>query len=168
MLTTQLTGTFQSIQRTEEEHIEDAARALAQSIVGDGRVYIKGFGEMEAIHHEIKSGPESLPDTSVYSEDVTLHHLDRVVVFSRFANDEEALAFTRHVQEQGVEVIQISAATKEENPLKDTADFHIDTKVTGPMLPLDMERVGFPTLMGMLYIYYALFVTTKEIISEYE
>ncbi|KGX86470.1 DUF2529 family protein [Pontibacillus litoralis] len=168
MFSTQLTGTFQRINEKQGNHIEDAARALAQAIVGDGHIYVCGTGEMVALHDEIEQGAEKLPKTSIFREGLTLTPLDRVIVASRHANDEAAIKLTKHIQAQGAEVIQISSTTKEDNPLQQLANYHIDTQMTGPMLPFDMERIGFPTLMGMLYVYHALYLTTKEIISEYE
>ncbi|WP_160849374.1 DUF2529 family protein [Pontibacillus yanchengensis] len=168
MLTTQLSGAFERIYEKEELRIEDAARALSQAIVGEGHVYVIGTGEMRALHDEVESGPEALPKTTLYTDDTNLSHIDRVIIASRYANDEEALALTKKVQAQDAQVIHISASIKEGNPIQELADFYIDTHISGPMLPFDMDRIGFPSIMGMLYVYHALFVITKEIISEYE
>lgn len=168
MLATQITGLFRGIHEKEEFQIEDVARSLSQAVVGDGAIYVKGFGEMEAIESEVRSGPEPLPKQYVYEPSVPLSHLDRVIVASRFANDEAALSFIQNVQEQGAEVILIAAATKESNPAKDQADFFIDTKANGPLLPFEMDRVGFPSTIAMLYVHHALFVTVKEITDEYD
>jgi len=168
MLATQLTGTFQRINDKESLHIEEAARSLAQAIVGEGHVYVWGTGEMKSLIHEVEEGPETLPKQHVYSEDISLSSIDRVIIASRYANDQEALALVNTVQKQGAQVIQISALTKEENPLRDVADFHIDTKTAGPMLPFDMDRIGFPSALAMFYVYMAIYVTAKEIIDEYE
>lgn len=167
MLATQLTGTFQRINDKESYHIEDAARSLAQAIIGEGHVYVWGTGEMKALIHEVEEGPETLPKQHPYHEEVTLSSIDRVIIASRFADDEEALALVKKVQEQGAQVIQISASTKEDNPLQEAADFHIDTKTAGPILPYDMDRIGFPSVLAMFYVYMAIYVTTKEIIDEY-
>jgi len=168
MLATQLTGTFQRINEKETLHIEDAARALSQAIVGEGHVYVWGTGEMKSLIHEVEEGPETLPKQHVYNENISLSSIDRVIIASRFADDEEALTLVNTVQNQGAQVIQISALTKEENPLQELADFHIDTKMAGPMLPFDMDRIGFPSVLAMFYVYMAIYVTTKEIIAEYE
>jgi len=168
MLATQLTGTFQRINEKETLHIEDAARSLAQAIVGEGHVYVWGTGEMKSLIHEVEEGPETLPKQHVYHEDISLSSIDRVMIASRFADDEEALALVNTVQKHGAQVIQISALTKEENPLQEVADFHIDTKTAGPLLPFDMDRIGFPSVIAMFYVYMAIYVTTKEIIDEYE
>lgn len=41
---TQLNGVFQKINNQETE-IDIAARLLAQAILGEGKVYVKGFGD---------------------------------------------------------------------------------------------------------------------------
>ncbi|MCD5324036.1 MULTISPECIES: DUF2529 family protein [Pontibacillus] len=168
MLATQITGLFRGIHEKEEFQIEDVARSLSQAVVGDGRIYVKGFGEMVAIESEVQSGPEPLPKQHVYDPSVSLSHLDRVIVASRFADDENALSFIKDVQEQGAEAILIAAETKEDNPAKEQADFFINTRAKGPLLPFEMERVGFPSTIAMLYVHHALFVTVKEITDEYD
>ncbi|MBM7551790.1 DUF2529 family protein [Thalassobacillus pellis] len=168
MLTTQLTGKFQQIQEKEEFAIEDAARALAQAIVGDGKIYVKGFGEMKALEAEMLKGKETLPKCFRYKEDVTLSDIDRIIIASRFTDDEDAIVLTEKAQEQGAQVISLSAADDSDDPSKQQADFHIDTKVTDSLLPFDMERICFPAVLTMLYAYYGIFVTVKEILSEYE
>ena len=49
MLTTQISGLLQRIAGNGEESIEETARLLAQATIGEGRVIIAGFGEMEAV-----------------------------------------------------------------------------------------------------------------------
>ena len=49
ILTTQIGGLFQRIAGNSEEAIEETARLLAQATIGEGRVIIAGFEEMEAV-----------------------------------------------------------------------------------------------------------------------
>ncbi|WP_176223939.1 DUF2529 family protein [Thalassobacillus devorans] len=168
MLTTQLTGKFQQIQEKEALAIEDAARALAQAIIGDGSIYVKGFEEMLAIESEMIDGIETLPKCRRYEPGAALTSIDRVIVASRFADHEEAITIMKEAQEQGAQVIGLSAVKTNDDPLFKQADFPIDTKVTEPLLPFDMERICFPSAMAGLYSYYAIYITVKEILSEYE
>ncbi|MFQ3546344.1 DUF2529 family protein [Halobacillus rhizosphaerae] len=169
MLQTQLTGQFQQIAQTEEFHIEDAARSLSQALVGDGHIYVKGFGEMQAIEAEALHGPEPLPKAKVYDDDIELTSIDRVLVAARTAEHQEACEFVRTVKDKGADVIALAALTKDaENPLQQEADFFIDTKITRPLLPFDMRRVGFPTVMTMFYAYFVLRLTVEEFMADYE
>ena len=59
ILTTQLTGLFQRLAK-EEEAIEDTARLLAQAIIGEGRIHLAAFGELEAVAATALNGPETL------------------------------------------------------------------------------------------------------------
>ncbi|WP_181346747.1 DUF2529 family protein [Thalassobacillus sp. CUG 92003] len=168
MLTTQLTGQFQQIAEQEDLAIEEGARALAQALAGEGHIYVKGFGEMIALEAEINHGAEALPRTYVYTDDVSLTDIDRVLIASRFADHEEALDLTKHAQEKGVAVTSLSAVTKGDNPLQSQADFHIDTKLTEPLLPMDTGRIGFPSVMTMFYTFFVLKLTIQEMMEDYE
>ena len=50
----------------EEFNIEDGARLLAQAAVGDGTIYIHGFGEMDGVTKEALEGVEPLPKAAAY------------------------------------------------------------------------------------------------------
>ncbi len=48
------------------------------------------------------------------------------------------------------------------------ADVHIDTRLIKPLLPGDDgNRVGFPSPMAALYIYYALKFIIDDILDDY-
>ncbi|MFG6114040.1 DUF2529 family protein [Halobacillus sp. MO56] len=168
MLTTQLTGKFQQIEEKETLAIEEAARALAQAIVGDGTIYVKGFEEMKAVEAEMIAGKETLPKCQRYQSDTELTSIDRVILSARFADHEEATAIMHKAQAEGSQVISLSSVKNMEDPLYKQADFPVDTKVTDSLLPFDMERICFPSAMTALYSYYAIYITVKEILSEYE
>ncbi len=168
MLTTQLTGKFQQIEEKETLAIEEAARGLAQAIIGDGNIYVKGFEEMQAVEAEMLDGKETLPKSQRYQPGTELTSIDRVVLAARFADHKEATAIMHDVQAQGAQVISLSSAKNKEGELYKQADFPVDTKVTDSLLPFDMERICFPSAMTALYSYYAIYITVKEILSEYE
>ena len=67
MFSTQLTGLFKSIMEKEEFNIEDAARLLTQAAVGEGTIYIYGFGEMEGVTNEALQGIEPLLKAKAYN-----------------------------------------------------------------------------------------------------
>ena len=53
MLTTQISGLLQRITGNNEEAIEETARLLAQATIGEGRVIIAGFGEMDVVRYQL-------------------------------------------------------------------------------------------------------------------
>jgi hypothetical protein len=174
IFTTQLTGYFKRIQEKEEFNIEDGGRVLAQAIMGDGHIYIYGKDEMQAVGLEASKGQEPLPGTKLLSSAAEIDHLspaDRVLLVSRTSTDSDVLEAARRSQELGILTVGISPVEKEssEASLEHYVDVHIDTKLLTPLIPDDEgNRYGFPAVMTALYAYYALYLTIKEIISEYE
>ncbi|RKJ13172.1 DUF2529 family protein, partial [Butyricicoccus sp. 1XD8-22] len=65
MLSTQLTGLFLKLKEKEELALEDGARLLAQATAGEGKIYFKGFNEMEGIIHEAIEGAEPMAHAEV-------------------------------------------------------------------------------------------------------
>ncbi|MFD1020065.1 DUF2529 family protein [Thalassobacillus hwangdonensis] len=169
MLTTQLTGKFKQIEEKEALPIEDAARSLAQALVGDGHVYVKGFKEMKALEAEMTEGEERLPECRLLTGNESLTPIDRVLIATRYSTDEEALQLVDKVKAQGAEVVALSSLVKNETGLEKAADIHVDLKVIQSLLPFeDSEWIVFPSAMTMLYSYYAIYMTLKEILAEYE
>ncbi|WP_044022855.1 DUF2529 domain-containing protein [Bacillus sp. SG-1] len=170
MFTTQLSGLFNRIADKEEFSIEDGARLLAQATVGEGSIYIKGFAEMESVTLEALSGHEPLPSAKALTNADALTVADRVLLVSRFSTDEEAVALAKQLSDQGVAFTAISGAVSGEGEsLTDLADIHIDTKLIKGMLPGEElgERVGFPSSMAALYIYYLIKFSLEEMLEEY-
>ena len=172
IFSTQVSGLLKSISDKEEQQIEESSRLLAQSILSDGTVYFKGFGEMEAVVSEALHGENPFKKAVRFRDDDLdeLLPIDSVVVASRFQNDEGALAFCERVKEAvDCHVILIGGHKKEDEGLNPKADIVIDTKAVRGLVPLDDgSRVGFPSGLAGLFVYYALFLTTEEILEEYD
>jgi Domain of unknown function (DUF2529) len=170
MFTTQLSGLFKRISEKQELKIEDAARLLAQAAVGEGSIYIKAFGEMEAVTAEALYGAEPLPSVKKFEESTLLTEADRVLVVTRLSSDEEAVEFAKGLADEGVPFVGISGLVPESEGLADLADLHLDTKVIKGMLPGEEigERVCMPTSMAALYIYFAIGFVIREMLEEYE
>ncbi|MGD7007141.1 DUF2529 domain-containing protein [Metabacillus sp. 84] len=171
IFTTQLSGQFQRIQSQEEFSIEDGGRLLAQGCAGDGTIYIHGFGELSGIVAEAVDSLEPFPNAKPLFEEkgsmASVLPADRVLIFTRFASDEEAVQLAEALQKDGIPVVAVSAVDGE-NKLAAAADIHIDSKLKKPMIPAeDGSRYGFPAIMTGLYVYYALRFTVEEILSEY-
>ncbi|WP_349305604.1 DUF2529 family protein [Bacillus sp. FJAT-49736] len=169
MFLTQLNGLQQRIFEKEEEALEDAARLLAQAAVGEGKIYIKGFQEMNAICSDAIYGAEPLKYAVPLNNIDLLTETDRVLIATRFSTDKEALLLANQLKDKGIPFASLAGKVgEEEEDLANLADVHIDTRLIKPMLPSETgERVGFPSALIGLYIYHCLKFQLDEIISEY-
>ncbi|MGD6870793.1 DUF2529 domain-containing protein [Sutcliffiella horikoshii] len=182
IFTTQLQGVFNRVGSSEEFAFEDAARLLAQAVVGDGRIYVHGVKEMKAVEAEATTGAEPLMSATLLSDLDSYHDLtdtDRALIVSRFSTDEEAINTAKALKELGIEIVGISTVGEAEQvdvdsaeaaeTLESLADVHIDMKLKKPLIPGDDgERFGFPSSMVALYVYHGLAFTLKEILEEQE
>ncbi len=91
ILTTQMGGLFQRIASNGEEAIEETARLLAQATIGEGRVILAGFGEMEAVIATALDGVEPFHGAVRYEKEMEIGSADRVWLLTRSASDEQAL-----------------------------------------------------------------------------
>jgi hypothetical protein len=170
MFTTQLSGLFNRIADKEEFSIEDGARLLAQASVGEGSIFIKGFAEMESVTLEAVHGREPLQGAKVLAAVDDVAEADRVLLISRFSNDEEAVSLAKQLVDNGIPFAAISGTVSTEgDSLAELADIHIDTKLIKGMLPGEElgERVGFPSSMAALYIYFLIKFSLEEMLEEY-
>ncbi len=173
IFSTQLQGLFQKINDQEEMNIEDGARLLAQAAIGQGKIYIHGFHELEAVVIEAISGVESLDSCERLFKNGKMNDVtegDRVLIITRFSTDPDALELVTDLKEKGIQTVVISAIVDTDEPSLDgSADVHIDSKLVKALIPDDEgNRYGFPSIMTALFAYYGLFFTLKEIITEYE
>jgi uncharacterized phosphosugar-binding protein len=170
---TQTIGFLQKIAAEEELALEDGARLLAQAVIGDGRILLHGFHEMEAVVIESLYGPDPLPKAARLMENGRLRddidETDRVLLIARFSNDKDAISLAERLKEQGLEIAAISAVVKDEQPsLVDIVDVHIDSKLLKPVIPKDDgSRIGMPTVITASFAYYCLLLTMDDILEEY-
>ncbi|MBN3553805.1 DUF2529 family protein [Fictibacillus nanhaiensis] len=175
IFSTQVAGLLKSISDKEEQSIEESSRLLAQSVLSEGTVYFKGFDEMEAVVSEALFGENKFRAGANFS-DVELSDLlpvDSVVVATRFLDDKKAVALCSEIRKTtDCNVILIGGRRKDADMdvnLDDIADIVIDTKAVRGLIPLDDgSRLGFPSGLTALFAYYALFLTTEEILEEYD
>ncbi|WP_408008655.1 DUF2529 family protein [Pseudalkalibacillus sp. A8] len=167
IFTTQLFGVFKKIQEHEDEKIEDCSRLLAQTITRNGTIHIKGFGELEGIASVILNSYESLP-TCVPYDGKGMKAGDCILVFSSKANDEQLKKLIQHAMAENVSIVSVAGVEKEAETILNE-EFHIDTKLLNGLVPGDDgERFGYPIFILALYVYYALYFNTQEILDEYE
>ncbi|WP_423800127.1 DUF2529 domain-containing protein [Neobacillus sp. SAB-20_R2A] len=172
MFTTQLMGLFKRIEEKEEFAFEDAARLLAQAPVGDGSIYIYGEKEMKAVSAEAVDGAEPLKSARALSMEsaADLDIADRVLIFARTSTDEAALSIAAQLQEKGIPFVAVSTVMDvSTGGLAEIADVHIDLRLTKGLLPDEFgNRIGYPSSMAALFVYYGLKFTIEEILAEYE
>lgn len=169
MFSTQLSGLFKKIQEQNEFELEDGARLLAQAAVGDGAIYIYGVAEMAAVSAEATEGAEPLPFVKKWNGVEKVTSADRVILFSRFSNDAEAIQLAGRLGERGIPFVAVCTVVDDaaEN-VGELADVVIDLKLSKGLLPSETgNRVGFPTAMAGLFVYYALKFTLEEILEDF-
>lgn len=163
-----MTGFLNRIAEKEAFQIEDGARLLAQAAIGEGIIYLYGESEMEGVVAEALYGPEPMPSAKKLTDIHEVTSADRVLLFSRFSHDDEAVELAKQLEEKGIPTVAVSAITQEEEGLQSVADVHINTNLKKPLVPTeDGERIGFPSLMLSMYVYHCLALTLHEILSEY-
>jgi D-arabinose 5-phosphate isomerase GutQ len=170
MFSTQLTGLFNRIHEKEEFSFEDGARLLAQAAVGDGHIYLYGKQEMAAILAEAFHSSEPLKTAKpLEGHEHAVTEADRVVIFSRYSDDEEALKVAKWLQERRIPFVTVATKTNDEKEcMAALSDVHINLHVTRALLPdEDGNRYGYPASMAALFVYYGLTLTLKEILADY-
>jgi uncharacterized phosphosugar-binding protein len=168
MFSTQLAGLFNRLMEKEEFSIEDGARLLAQAAAGEGKIYIFGTGEMKAVELEAVYGEEPLQSAAILSKESEVEAADRVLIVSRYADDEEAVKMAGIIQEKGIPFVAISTVRNEKEGLNTLADVHFDLRIKKGLLPDDVgNRIGYPTSMAALYIFFGLKFTIEEILEDY-
>ncbi|ANX14174.1 hypothetical protein ABE41_019345 [Fictibacillus arsenicus] len=171
IFSTQVSGLLKAISDKEEQSIEESSRLLAHTVLSEGTVYFKGFGEMEAVVSEALFGENKFRRGAEFTDASweELLPVDSVVVASRFADDFEALDFCKKVKEHADCYVILLGGRRKEAVLETTADIVIDTKAARGLVPLDDgSRIGVPSGLTALFAYYALFLTTEEILEEYD
>jgi hypothetical protein len=168
MFSTQLAGLFKKIQE-DNYGFEDSSRLLAQSAIGDGCIYIHGFHEMTGIMQEAFYGAEPFPYAKPYDPKIPLTIADRVLLFTRYANDKDAIDFACKLKEEQIPFAAVATSTQNElNTLEQLADVFIDLRLQRGLIPDDNgNRIGFPHLMSALFAYYGIKFTLEEILTEY-
>lgn len=169
MFTTQLSGLLKRIQEQNEFAIEDSARLIAQSLVGEGQLYIYGENEMEVIFPEALHSSEPFKEVQRWKGEDSLTLSDRVIIFSRYSHDKAAVQAGKSLLEKGIPFVAVSThVSSEQANLVGLADTHIDLNLKKPLLP-DEEgnRFGYPASIAALYVYYALKFTVGEILEDY-
>ncbi|WP_019243234.1 MULTISPECIES: DUF2529 family protein [Bacillus] len=170
IFSTQLSGIFKTISE-DEFSIEDAARLLAQAIIGDGSIYIHGFDEMKGIYSQASEGIEQIPNCKPLlnnGEIAPITDVDRALIISRFSHDVRAIELAGELQKSNVSFVALSTIQDEQLPgLHQLADVHIHLPLKRGLVPTETgERAGFPTLLIALYAFHGISLTLQELLDE--
>ncbi|MFJ7752778.1 DUF2529 domain-containing protein [Peribacillus muralis] len=170
IFSTQLSGIFKKMMDNEAFGMEDAGRLLAQAAVGDGSIFIQGFGEMQGVTSEALDGAEPFPKAKRYEHGETISREDRFLIFTRHSDDREALKLAHALREEDIPFVAISTSvSSNEESLMELADVHIDLRIHRGLIPDETgNRFGYPTLIAALFAYYGIKFTLEEIIQEYQ
>lgn len=166
MLTTQISGLMQRITSKNNDSIEETARLLAQATIGEGRVFIVGFGEMDAVRLTALDGAEPFTGAVPYADNMDFSTADRVWIISRNANDIRSLEIARLLASRFIPFAAIAAEKPDDsNELATLATTYIETGITRGLLPgEDGERIVQPHALAALFIYEAVKMAYDEML----
>ncbi|MBU9673482.1 DUF2529 domain-containing protein [Planococcus sp. CP5-4] len=159
ILTTQLTGLFQRLAK-EEQAIEDTARLLAQAAIGEGRIHLAAFGELEAVSASALNGPETLQSAVRYDTSAKLSTADRVWILAR---KDEGDSLAHELAKCAIPFAMLTA----ESHSSETADVLLSLNIDKGLLPgEDGERIMIPHGLGALYVYHAVKLAIDEMLVD--
>ncbi|MCU7558127.1 DUF2529 domain-containing protein [Macrococcus capreoli] len=160
ILSTQLNGIFKKIDNQEME-LDIAGRLLAQAVVGEGCIYVKGFGDLKCFEDFVVNSKESLFDAQVYISDAIVDSTDRVLVMSD-TYDESTAEFVDSLETRNIDYVLV--CNKHDDI---TAMNYIDLSTPRAIVPTeDFSRIITPHVMAMNYIYYAIYSVMHEMLVE--
>lgn len=168
MLTTQISGLLQRIAGNGEESIEETARLLAQATIGEGRVIIAAFGEMEAVTATAFYSTEPLSGAVRYDYGMDITAADRIWLLTRSAMDRPALELAQQLAEHYIPFAALAAEKPGSgNELEDLSYTYISTGLTRGLLPGDDgERIVQPHALSALFVYEAVKIAYDEMILD--
>lgn len=168
MLTTQISGLLQRIGTNNADSIEETARLLAQATIGEGRVILAGFDEMEAVYLPAKLGVEPFENIHPYVNDMPIGKADRVWILSRNETDLRVLELARRLASEFVPFAAVASGKPDaNNELADLATTYVYTGLVQGLLPgEDNKRIVQPHLLATLYVYEAVKLSYDEMLSD--
>ncbi|AXI01115.1 DUF2529 family protein [Sporosarcina sp. PTS2304] len=168
IVTTQIRGLLERIADEQEENIDETARLLAQALVGEGRIMIASFDEMEAVTATALHGAEPLYGAIRYTAELLPTKADRVWILARNANHPDALALARQLADQFIPFAAVTASVADEsNELAELAFTYISTGLKKGLLPGPTgERIVQPHALATLFIYEAVKLSLDEMLAD--
>ncbi|NJP37361.1 DUF2529 family protein [Alkalicoccus luteus] len=163
MFDTQVSGLLNKLELLEED-VEDAARMTAQSLIGDGHLYVASSADLGGIVSQAVHGADAVTGAERFEAETQLTDLDTVWVFTS-SRTETLEAETRAAEAGAVLVTASPEAVEEADSIR---SFSLPTGVTRPLLPTESgARTGEPHLLVSLHLYYMLYFQLQEIMEEH-
>ncbi len=168
ILTTQIRGLLERISNGQEESIEETARLLAQALIGEGRIVIAGFDEMEAVTSTALYGAEPLQRAVRYTDDLSFTAADRVWLLARKGDHPAALQLARQLAEEFIPFAVLTADPHDDsNELADLAFTYISTGLKKGLIPgPNGERIVQPHALAALFVYEAVKLSLDEMLAD--
>ena len=167
MLSTQVSGLLQRIVGNNEESIEETARLLAQATIGEGRIILSSYGDMDAVRLVAARGTGSFNKMIHYEEGLTIGTEDRVWILTHSAEDVPALDLANVLAEASIPFAVVATENADNNELSDLATTYISTGLTRGLLPGDDgNRYVEPHALAALFIYEAVKISYDEMIED--
>jgi len=169
MFTTQLIGRLKMIEEKEVYNLEDAARLLAQALVGEGNIFIYTEPQMEGILAEALNGPQPLEKVEKLN-DANLGSLtsaDRVILFLQNLNSNAGLKLAETLYHKGIPFAACgSLGRKDENRMEEWAYVTINLHTDQGLVPTDTGRAGFVHQLAALYVYHGIKLFLDEMMED--
>lgn len=168
MLTTQIRGLLERIAEGQEESMEETARLLAQALVGEGRIVLAAFDELEAVTATALDGVEPLDGAIRYTKELELTTADRVWLLVRKADHPVALELARELADQFIP-FAVMAADKvdDDNELAALAYTYISTGLKKGLIPGPTgERIVQPHALAALFVYEAVKLSIDDMLAD--
>lgn len=157
---TQLNGIFKKIDAQETE-LDIASRLLAQAVVGEGKIYVKGFGDLRHFEEFVVDSEESLFGAEKMITESVLDQTDRVLLMAD-TYDEAVIEYIKDLEAFNIDYILV--CNKDERIA--SMNF-IDLSTPRAIVPAeDFSRIIRPHMMAMNYIYYVIYAGMKELLEE--
>lgn len=167
MLTTQLSGLLQRIAASGEESIEETARLLAQTAVGEGSIYFAAFDELEAVYVNAKASG-LFPRLVKWTPESEVTSADRVWILTPHADHPEAVRLAKELSDAFIPFSALAAdKAGEENALSELAYTYISLGISKGLLPTDTgERIVTPYAFAALFVYEAVWMEIRDMVGE--
>ncbi|MBO2535523.1 DUF2529 family protein [Rummeliibacillus suwonensis] len=167
MLSTQTGGLLAQIAANQEEAIEESARLLAQAGAFEGTVYFACFDELQAIELNALKAAEPFKKLRPWTKHVEITDIDRVCIFTRHANQPDALALAHQLYDAFIPfAVVANDKEKDAGEMANLAYTYISIGIKKGLLPNELgERIVLPHTLAALFIYEAIKLSYDEILA---
>ncbi|UJS27568.1 DUF2529 domain-containing protein [Macrococcoides canis] len=157
---TQLNSIFKKID-VQASEIDIAGRLLAQAVVGQGKIYVKGFGDLKHFEDFAVESKEELFGAEKFITESIIDKTDRLLVMSD-TYDEDTEEFINMLNSKDIDYVLVCNKNEKIDAMN-----YIDLSTPRALVPTeDFSRIITPHLMAMNYIYYGIYNVMYEMLVE--